>query len=88
MGMSIKRPETENLAREIAARTGESLTEAIQRALEERLDRLKRERKSKMLMLELEEIIERVHRLPVLDRRSPEEVLGYDESGLPQSNGH
>ncbi|MGH7171019.1 MAG: type II toxin-antitoxin system VapB family antitoxin [Gemmataceae bacterium] len=40
MALSTKNAETERLARQIARQTGESLTEAIQRALKERLDRL------------------------------------------------
>src|SRR4051812_17491587 len=40
MGISIKRAETEALAREVAAVTGESLTEAIHQALVEKVARL------------------------------------------------
>jgi antitoxin VapB len=76
--------ETERLAREIAANTGESLTGAIQKALEERLERLRNERRSQILASQLEEILLRVDQLPVLDSRSPDEILGYDEHGLPR----
>jgi antitoxin VapB len=34
---------------------------------------------------ELDEILHRVDQLPVLDDRSPEEIIGYDENGLPSS---
>ena len=40
MALNIKNPAAEKLAREVAGQTGESLTEAIQRSLEERLERL------------------------------------------------
>ena len=40
MALSIKDRETERLARELAERTGESLTLATRRALEERLRRI------------------------------------------------
>lgn len=43
MAISIKHAETERLAREVAARTGETLTEAIRVALAERLERLERD---------------------------------------------
>jgi antitoxin VapB len=76
--------EAERLAREIAAKTGESLTDAIRKALEERLDRLRNQRRSQILASQLEEILRRVDQLPVLDSRSPEEILGYDEHGLPR----
>ena len=84
MPISIKSIETERLAREVAAKTGESLTGAIQRALEERLARLKQQRRSQVLRNHLDEILQRVDQLPVLDSRSPDEILGYDEHGLPR----
>lgn len=84
MPISIKSIETERLAREVAAKTGESLTGAIQRALEERLARLKQQRRSQVLRSHLDEILQRVDRLPVLDSRTPDEILGYDEHGLPR----
>jgi antitoxin VapB len=84
MALSIKSIEAERLAREIAAKTGESLTGAIQKALEERLDRLLQQRRSQILTSQLEEILNRVDRLPILDSRSADEILGYDEHGLPR----
>lgn len=84
MALSIKSLETERLAREVAAKTGESITGAIQNALEERLDRLKREQRGGNLMSQLEEILHRIDQLPVLDSRTPEEIIGYDEHGLPR----
>ena len=84
MPISIKSIDTERLAREVAAKTGESLTGAIQKALEERLDRLKQQRRSQILRSHLEEILQRVDQLPVLDPRAPDEILGYDEHGLPR----
>ena len=84
MAISIKSIETERLAREVAAKTGESLTAAIQRSLEERLERLKQERRSQILASQLEEILRRVDQLPTLDSRTPDEILGYDEHGLPR----
>jgi antitoxin VapB len=84
MALSIKSIEVERLAREIAEKTGESLTGAIQKALEERWDRLQKQRRSQILAGQLEEILRRVDQLPVLDPRSPNEILGYDEHGLPR----
>jgi antitoxin VapB len=76
--------EAERLAREIAAKTGESLTTAIQKALEERLGRLRNQRRGHILASQLEEILRRVDQLPILDSRSADEILGYDEHGLPR----
>ena len=84
MPLSIKSSETEKLVREIAAKTGESLTGVIQTALRERLEKLNRQQKSRNVASQLEEILRRVDRLPVLDSRTPDEIVGYDENGLPR----
>jgi antitoxin VapB len=84
MAISIKSLETERLARELASRTGESLTGAIQKSLEERLERLKQQRRSPLLSTQLEDILRRVDQLPILDSRTPDEIVGYDEHGLPR----
>ena len=84
MALSLKDPETDRLARQVASLTGETLTEAVRTALAERLHRelLKRGRPDS-LANELEAIVRRGDALPVLDDRSAEEILGYDENGLP-----
>lgn len=84
MAMSIKSSNVERLAREVAAQTGESLTGAIQTALEERLQRLKTQRRNQATRAQLEEILRRIDQLPVLDSRPPDEILGYDDDGLPR----
>jgi Uncharacterized protein conserved in bacteria len=84
MALSIKSMEVERLAREISAETGESLTGAIQKALEERLNRLRKQRRSQILASQWEEILRRVDQLPVLDSRTADEILAYDEHGLPR----
>jgi antitoxin VapB len=84
MAISIKSIETECLAREIAAKTGESLTGAIQKALEERLERIKNNRRSQNLGMQLDDILRRVDEMPDLDSRTPDEIIGYDEDGLPR----
>ena len=83
MAISIKSIETEHLAREIAAKTGESLTGAIQKALEERMERLKNNRRNQALAMQLDDILRRVDGMPDLDSRTPDEIIGYDENGLP-----
>ena len=83
MALSIKHPEADRLARELASRTGESLTEAVIQALRERLMRETGRARAPRLSEELRAIGERCSRLPVLDARRPEEILGYGEDGLP-----
>ncbi len=82
MAISIKDPETDRLARELAQATGESLTEAIRTALRERLER-HRPRRDRDLEASIRRIQERLARLPVQDSRSADEILGYDDHGLP-----
>ena len=82
MALSIKHPEADRLARELAAATGENLTEAVLKALRERLKR-ERGKQQASLAEELMEIGKRCAALPRLDDRTPEEIIGYDEHGLP-----
>jgi antitoxin VapB len=84
VALSIKHPEADRLARELAKANGEGLTEAVINALRERLARQRARKAGRRLSDELRAIGERVAALPVLDERTPEEILGYDERGLPR----
>jgi len=84
MPLSIKNDATERLARKVAAATGESLTEAIQKALEERWARLRVKRRNRFLASQVGDLLRRVDALPILDSRSADEILGYDEHGMPR----
>ena len=79
MVLSIKSTEADQLARELAEMTGESITEAVVASLRTRLDLERRRRLNRTL----DDIIVRFQKLPVLDERSPDELIGYDEHGLP-----
>ena len=83
MALNIRNAETERLAERLAALTGETKTEAVRKAVEDRLQRLQRERAGLRLADELDAIAMHCAQLPVLDPRSKEEILGYDEFGLP-----
>ena len=84
MALSVKDPEADRLAREVAARTGETLTTAVVVALRERLARLRGRPRRRRLRDELREIAKRCVQLPTLDDRSADEILAYDERGLPR----
>lgn len=84
MALNIRNSEAEKLAAELARATGESKTEAVTKALRDRLVRVRMERAKRSLADELEQIAEHCANLPVLDGRRAEEILGYDESGLPR----
>lgn len=84
MALNIRNPEAERLAAALAKLTGETKTEAVTRALRDRLTRLRRERGHRRLADELDELARHCARLPVRDFRAPDEILGYDEHGLPR----
>jgi antitoxin VapB len=84
MPLSIKNDATERLARQVADATGESLTEAIQKALEERWARLAAKRRNRFLANQLTDLLRRVDALSILDSRPADEILGYDEHGMPR----
>jgi len=84
MALNIRNPEAERLAETVARLTGETKTEAVTRALHERLARLRRERSHRRLADELEAIALHCARLPVRDPRPADEILGYDELGVPR----
>jgi antitoxin VapB len=83
MAISLKDPETDRLARAVAALTGETLTTAVRKALAERLERerLKRGEKGDLLR-RIREIGEHCASLPDFDTRTPDEIIGYDENGM------
>jgi antitoxin VapB len=84
MALNIKNPEVDALARRLADTTGESITNAVLQALRERLLRTEGRRKARSLADELREIGDRCAALPDFDTRSAEEILGYDEIGVPR----
>ena len=84
MPLSIKNEATERLARKVASETGESITDAIQISLQERWERLKQRRREHILAGQIEDLLRRVDTLPNLDSRPDNEILGYDEDGLPR----
>jgi len=83
MAINIKDSETDSLAREVAKRTGETITDAIRTSLQERLQRLACRYTAPTKRDKLYEILNRVDALPRLDSRTEDEILGYDESGIP-----
>lgn len=80
--LGLKDPETDRLARRLARVTGESITRAVQTAIRDRLEQEER-RRGRASVEELLAIARRWASRPVLDDRSEDEILGYDEHGLP-----
>ena len=84
MALNIRNRETERLAAALARLTGETKTEAVTKAVADRLTRLRRDRAGRSLADELDEIACHCAGLRVRDRRSADQILGYDEHGVPR----
>lgn len=90
MGLNIKNPEVEQLAAEAARLTGESKTESIRKALEERVARLrlrvvKRDREASLLRYLEHEVWPRVPKRVLgrrITRREEDRILGYGRDGV------
>jgi len=83
MTLNIKDDRTDRLVRALASETGESLTEAVANAAAERLERIRGSRSAPDLAGEIVSIGKRVAAMPVLDDRTPDQILGFDSDGLP-----
>jgi antitoxin VapB len=81
MTLHIKDPKADKLARQLARATGESLTDAVTKALEERLARERKTKDIARRKAEIRSILGEVKKLPVLDDRAPDDILGYNEIG-------
>lgn len=86
MSMNIKNSQVHKMARELAELRECSLTEAVKFALEKALMEAKHQNahlNADQLEQRLTEIALHCSQLPDQDHRSVEEILGYDEMGLP-----
>jgi antitoxin VapB len=88
VALNIHNPEADRLAAQVACLAGETKTDAVILALKERLQRLQRQREAgklrqRNLIDRLDQIALRCAARPILDRRSADEICGYDASGLP-----
>lgn len=83
MPLNIKDADTHVLAKRLAGLTGESLTKAVKRAIQERLAQVEKTRGASGMADELDHIAMHCANLPRRDRRSADQIIGYDERGLP-----
>lgn len=83
MALSIKNRMTEQLIRQLAEQTGESMTEAVTLAVRERLNAIRARSRKELSRQRVEALLREFDLLPDLDSRTPDEILGYDEQGLP-----
>ena len=85
MALNIKNPETERLARELARRRKQSITVAVTEVLRKEVERERKQPRRddrEERLRRIEEIVQEVKKLPVLDDRTPDEILGYNDQGL------
>lgn len=83
MALNIRNRRTEELAELLARLTGETKTEAVTKALHDRLERIRRGWGVRNPVRDLDDIARHCASLPVLDERDDDQILGYDERGLP-----
>lgn len=80
--MSIKNPQAERLAKELARETGTTVTSSVIDALEHALRRVRGRKTAPSVRDAILEVSDRCAALPDLDTRTPEEILGYDQRGV------
>jgi antitoxin VapB len=76
----IKNPAAHKLAEKVSKKMGVTLTEAVIRSLDAQLRGSARPINWK----KVDDICKEIAALPVLDTRTDDEILGYDEFGLPR----
>jgi antitoxin VapB len=90
LAILIKDQEADQLIRTLVKRTGESITDAVKRAVRERLERVPLSESKRAPLREdeiaarkrkIDELIARAGVLTTGDDRTPDEIIGYNESG-------
>lgn len=81
MALHIDDPEADKLAQELAKQTGAPMEEAVVKALRAQLEK---EKEIARKMEAVRRISEHFQSLPVLDDRTPDEIIGYNEYGVPE----
>jgi antitoxin VapB len=76
----IKNPAAHRLAEQVSKRMGVTLSDAVISALEEKLQKTDRPLDRR----KVEALCAKISALPVIDSRTPEEILGYDDFGIPR----
>jgi len=83
MAISLRNKQLEELARRLAYERGKSLTDAILEALEARVCQLGPVSRLERDLSRIENAVLRIASLPVLSAQNPDEIIGYDQDGLP-----
>jgi len=83
MALHINNPETERNVRALAAATGEPIAQAVNKVALEGLRLVRGRKDDPEMMAKIHALLARVDALPRLDDRTADEIIGYDENGLP-----
>lgn len=83
MALHINNPETERNVRALAAATGEPIAEAVNKAALARLKLVAIQKDDPHVMEDIHALLRAFDVLPVLDKRTADEIIGYDQAGLP-----
>lgn len=82
MTVLIRDEEADRMIRQLAERTGETITDAVKGAVSEKLARTPlseseiAERRAK-----IKAILDRLDAIPTVDHRSADEIIGYNDKG-------
>ncbi len=81
MALSIRNPRAEHLARAVAKATGETMTDVIIDALQDKLRRLESRAPVDAEFARIMSLSRRCAALPTVDTRPEDEILGYPADG-------
>lgn len=90
MSINVKNKEADRILAELRRATGKGASELVLDLLRKEQARIAREERPQPDKAEVERILAATREMqrlwresPVIDPRSPDEILGYDENGLP-----
>jgi antitoxin VapB len=76
----VKNPAAHRLAAQVSKRMGVTLSDAVVSALQDKVRKTGRP----IDRTKVDALCARLRRLPVLDTRTADEILGYDSFGIPR----
>ncbi len=83
MALNIANREVEKKAIHASNILGVNKTAAVEIALDYYLERHRTKRELSAQKQEVSRLLDELAELPVLDKRQPDEIIGYDNDGLP-----
>ena len=83
MALNIANRKVEDKAIQASRLLGVNKTAAVEAALDYYLEHHAGKQENSAVYREAARLLDELAALPVLDKRGPDEILGYDENGLP-----